>query len=685
MNKDARIAVKSDAGMMVLDLQDIPHGRMVDFRKDDQYDIEFYEVPESLQVPSYNPDTCKVEWKPVKYWSVHRGKKLEIVTLSDGSQIYTDNDPRAIYGVACDAETLKPQRFTPSDAKKHNVLVPISCGIFEDSVQDSWYDFGNGLVSADKTEQSAKIDFDFGQFVGIMAGDGWASEREVYLSDNEGYNYAFVEQILKSVFASFYSTKDVFKKENIAGRYGDTVRYRLNSGYGYFSDRIKELVDGHGDDNTSGSANKRLPEWFHFAGKDFILGLVNGMIATDGTVALSYGKSKPQLRIQYTSTSLRLAREFQRCCHLLGVRCSVSFSRDTSGGNRAWNCTVSTVDAKKTGLLERCCHTRKREVFLQTEVELGDRYVKNDILPFPKSVSSEIVKLVPAVKNPSSQDERDQQSLCMGVRKGAAEGFIPRSMIRRIYDFGKKVADASTTMSGKASSMLVDIEARLSYEKSKLSGKSEKFLTVPVSKEAADVLRDGVEACKSGIRDNSAAGKMLKMLYSVRSSGKISRAQVTSLWALFLDSGTNTDLRDCYAMKQMLALASSETRWATIEGIEETDEEVLGFDLTVPGYDTFMNADGVILSNTVNIHVPASEKASKEALEKMLPSKNLLSLTDMTSVRYKPEKEQISGLWALTAGVSNKQVRVFNSKSEAIQAYRNGEIDPNDPVKILGA
>jgi hypothetical protein len=189
---------------------------MVDFRKDDQYDIEFYEVPESLQVPSYNPDTCKVEWRPVKYWSVHRGKKLEIVTLSDGSQIYTDNDPRAIYGVACDADTLEPQRFTPSNAKKHNVLVPVSCGIFEDALQDSWYDFGSGLVSADKTEQSIKVDFDFGQFVGIMVGDGWASEKEVYLSDNEGYNYAFIEQILKSVFTGFYSTKDVFKKEHIA-------------------------------------------------------------------------------------------------------------------------------------------------------------------------------------------------------------------------------------------------------------------------------------------------------------------------------------------------------------------------------------------------------------------------------------------------------------------------------------
>lgn len=86
--------------------------------------------------------------------------------------------------------------------------------------------------------------------------------------------------------------------------------------------------------------------------------------------------------------------------------------------------------------------------------------------------------------------------------------------------------------------------------------------------------------------------------------------------------------------------------------------------------------------DTVNIHVPASEKAAKQALEKMLPSKNLFSLTDLKSVRYKPEKEQISGLWALTRGTTNKPVRVFASKTEAIKAYRSGEIGPNDPIEI---
>jgi len=99
-----------------------------------------------------------------------------------------------------------------------------------------------------------------------------------------------------------------------------------------------------------------------------------------------------------------------------------------------------------------------------------------------------------------------------------------------------------------------------------------------------------------------------------------------------------------------------------------------------PLCDSPMNGDHD--GDTVNIHVPASDKAAKQALEKMLPSKNLFSLTDMKSVRYKPEKEQISGLWALTRGRTRKPTRYFSSKAEAIAAYRNGEIGPNDHIEI---
>lgn len=85
----------------------------------------------------------------------------------------------------------------------------------------------------------------------------------------------------------------------------------------------------------------------------------------------------------------------------------------------------------------------------------------------------------------------------------------------------------------------------------------------------------------------------------------------------------------------------------------------------------------------MNAHVPASEKAVEQAYAKMLPSKNLTSLTDLRSPRHTPSKEQIFGLYALTKGMSDKPVRVFDTVAEAKSAYARGELGPNDPIEIL--
>lgn len=99
--------------------------------------------------------------------------------------------------------------------------------------------------------------------------------------------------------------------------------------------------------------------------------------------------------------------------------------------------------------------------------------------------------------------------------------------------------------------------------------------------------------------------------------------------------------------------------------------------LIVSGFN--MDFDG----DQVNLHVPASDKAVKQALEKMVPSANLTSLTDLKSPRHSPSKEQIFGLYDLTKPMEKKPVKVYNTVAEAKQAYAKGEIGPNDPIEIL--
>jgi len=89
--------------------------------------------------------------------------------------------------------------------------------------------------------------------------------------------------------------------------------------------------------------------------------------------------------------------------------------------------------------------------------------------------------------------------------------------------------------------------------------------------------------------------------------------------------------------------------------------------------------------DTMNFHVPSSDKAVQEAIERMLPSKNLFSATDLRSPRYVPMMEMTLGLARLTAPASKAKPRVFLTAREAIRAYRRGEIGANDPVSVLRA
>ena len=99
--------------------------------------------------------------------------------------------------------------------------------------------------------------------------------------------------------------------------------------------------------------------------------------------------------------------------------------------------------------------------------------------------------------------------------------------------------------------------------------------------------------------------------------------------------------------------------------------------LVISGFNADFDGD------TVNIHVPSSDKAVKQAYEKMLPSKNLISLTDLTAPRHTPSREQVLGIYNLTQPANKKPLKVFRTAAEAKEAYRNGLIDMNDPIRIL--
>jgi DNA-directed RNA polymerase subunit beta len=112
---------------------------------------------------------------------------------------------------------------------------------------------------------------------------------------------------------------------------------------------------------------------------------------------------------------------------------------------------------------------------------------------------------------------------------------------------------------------------------------------------------------------------------------------------------------------------------------EITDAEEDGYDLTVPGYETFMSVDGVILSNTMSAYVPMMEDAVDEA-RKMFPSRNLFSPATH-KVMYQPSHEAQVGLFMM-AEVDKKTNLKFKSTKELEQAVKDGKLKVNDVAKV---
>ena len=91
-----------------------------------------------------------------------------------------------------------------------------------------------------------------------------------------------------------------------------------------------------------------------------------------------------------------------------------------------------------------------------------------------------------------------------------------------------------------------------------------------------------------------------------------------------------------------------------------------------------MDFDG----DTAAFTVPVSDAAVRQAREKMMPTRHLLNAR-FGKATYTPSNEYLQGLYLATKVPTNKQVRMFKSKADAVEAYRKGDIKIDDPITIV--
>ena len=126
--------------------------------------------------------------------------------------------------------------------------------------------------------------------------------------------------------------------------------------------------------------------------------------------------------------------------------------------------------------------------------------------------------------------------------------------------------------------------------------------------------------------------------------------------------------------------------WDEVHLVLEVEREEITYDFTVPKFPLFVG-NGILVYDTMQLHVPATEAARVEALDKMLPSKNLFSPRDMSPTML-PQQEHVWGLF-----LSSRDIKDFNNKTKfvsvtnpdaVLQDIKASKIKPNTPVTFKG-
>lgn len=681
--------------LYLVDLEDFPKGEYSNTNPNGTNGpIHFYHAIPGTQVVAYDEESKGPVWADVHFVSEHPSREIEIVTLSNRKQIITDNDPRAVYGIAPGSSELRLERFTPSEALAKKVSVPVVESV-SPLTGDGDITHVEIVQKEDCVFRSLPLDFSFGYFCGAIAGNGWwdkrdfsslhpHSPRSIYVSDLEDHVFntldGWIQKYLIADGKSFNSDNKFLNSDN-PDRNEDTHHYSWNFKH---SDALARWLDiyicGGLAENTAGSGNKKLPDFMARSPLEFREGLFVGLMDTAGSVSISQGKKDMQLTASTTSTSLRLLRDMQWLGNALGVRGTISSLTPTPKGNTSWIITWNAADLKKQGFLSRLAADSKRSAFEKGNPSDGPGQVLADNkVVLPQAVYEDLKRYIASPKitkemrqagGPEFEEKSRQKNLCLQLREASKVHLISRPAARKLLREIRNIK-VNNLRDYDTAIRLLDGCVR--------SGKTLECLET----EQISLLRKVIQDCAPLSSDKEIYKDWQKAYVNLSYSLKTCNISVTTS-AIVLDFISVHPPKDPCTTRlvQWEQIVENENIvWSSVESVEKTGQKETGYDLTVPGYETFMNADGVILSNTMNVHALLTPEAVKDAREKLFPSKQLFSIRDQQRTLPEPKQDIVLGLYTSQVIPSRKQ-GTYGDPEAAMKDLKSGKLDWSDTVEI---
>jgi len=335
---------------------------------------EDYNVPDGVECLTLDNYTHEFKRIKVDKFSIHKNLVNYTIETSSGDSLLLSSDQSA---VAINKSNWIIERVTPEELKDGRLIpkvknIDIKPSIFKIPLKD---------YSEEYKTRSCKdfmnLDESNGWLIGAMIGDGW-------ISDSNNRNQLCIASISESIGNEFGKCVNNLLESDAKITIIDSP-HEFES-HGCFSRKYtvstKSLTKNFTQLIGKGAINKHLPLFYMAAPEEFRLGLLAGLLDTDGSVCWLKKKNGKQFNIQYTSISEVLVDQISSLCRSLGISSSVSTYGNTKNGvERRVIISTNTIHGKNIKLR----HEEKSKNFKEFCLEsIKDSSVsaRQDIVPF---------------------------------------------------------------------------------------------------------------------------------------------------------------------------------------------------------------------------------------------------------------------------------------------------------------
>lgn len=699
------VPILDDGRFRIVDLADFPRGEQVPGEPDTYY------VPDHVQVLTHVPGGYA--WAHPDRYYIHRDLEAVKVPIGRARDI-TVSRYHSLY--VFDPKLGKCVKATPEEAV--GMLTPRVAEVPQpDSPSITEIAGPNG--------ERLPLTEELGWWFGVMAGNGWVSTaRDVPLG-------VCVAGAIDSDVLPAWSRAT----ENLFGLRPGIPQDRLDPGEGDYGQVRKLTVSNRPIGRWllpllgKRAVNKHLPEWFWQTPLEFKLGLLAGLGDTDCHIDES---STGRVNIAFTTKSATMAQQLSWLLTSLGVD-NLCKSRVYNHRRAAWTVTPSVLTF---GTLPLTLRNNQRAAVLKwlQENPRNERQMSNNIVPITRDECDAALAYYKTVNAVGKNRVPELFTEYAALRAGRRRGYIGRYILRKIE---KRVGELSPALAARLrgrehwekvgtpapagrmdmydlhvpgpSLTFVSAYGVTVYDSGDYDGDSADLSSdillrirgVPTKISARDFLHHYI-----GVHEETVTQLTVWELQDVETIGRDGKWVPVTQFSLHPYSGPmycvelkdGTKLRvtadhsllvDGKEVKPTAVTPGTKldnvlepgTDKSTVVSVTECPNSPWVFDLTADG--SFAVENGTSIHNTMQYHVPVSKIAVEQAVERMLPSKNLLSPADFKTPVYKAGQEYVGGLFAATAPPRKpSRPHYFSDVKAAVAAYKRGEIPIDAIVEV---